>query len=158
MEEVITEKRIFLAYEVGLIVKAFQAFLEIVAGMLLLAIHTNTIITFMLSLTYGELSEVPHSLVTNFLIKSADQFSVSGKFFIVFYLLSHGIIKLGIIIGLLLKKKWAYPASLIGFGGLLIYQLYSLIAHHSLALLIITGMDGIILWLIWREHIIEEHS
>ena len=35
------EKRIFVAYEIGLILKAVQAFLEIVAGVLLYAINTK---------------------------------------------------------------------------------------------------------------------
>ena len=148
----IQEKRIFFAYEISLIFKATQAFLEVVAGMLLYAVSTSKITAFILTIAHGELAETPNDILSNFLIQSAQQFSTSGKFFVVFYLLTHGIIKLIIIFGLFFKKRWAFPASMLGFGSLILYQLYHLAVSYSVSLLVITLMDGIILWLIWHEH------
>ena len=153
--KIVEEKRIFVAYEVVLLLKATQAFLEIVAGALLYAITTSKALAFILAVAQEELTETPSDFLSNFLTTSAHQMSGSGKFFIIFYLLSHGIIKLVLIIGLFLKKSWAYPASLIGLGGLILYQIYRLITGHSIALLILTIMDIVILWLIWREHRVQ---
>jgi uncharacterized membrane protein len=152
------EKRIFMAYELGLILKALQAFLEVIAGVLFYAISTNSMTTFILTVAHGELAEMPNDFLSDFLIKSAGQLSIQGKFFIVFYLLSHGVIKLIIIGGLYFKKRWAYPAALIGLGGLILYQIYRLAISHSIFLLALTVMDVIILWLIWHEHRVQAAS
>jgi uncharacterized membrane protein len=150
--EKLQEKRIFLTYEIALFLKGVQAFLEIVSGILFYAISTNAIATFIVFIANGELAESPDGILSNFLIQSAHQLSASGKFFITFYLLTHGIVKLVLIIGLFLKKPWAYPGAIIGLGGLILYQIYSLITHYSVFLLILTIIDIIILWLIVREH------
>lgn len=153
MKNNLQEKRIFITYEIALLLKGLQAFLEVVAGMLLWLISTNAIATFILFVAHSELAESPDNVISDFLIQSAHQLSAaSGKFFIVFYLLSHGIVKLVLIVGLFMKKAWAYPASLVGLGGLILYQLYSLLRHYSIFLLILTIIDIIIIWLIVREH------
>ena len=148
----IKEKRIFEVYEIGLVLKTIQALSEVVIGAVLAFISTNSIINYILSIIHGELVEDPNDLFANMILKNTHQISASGKYFLVFYLLSHGIIKLIIIGGLFLRKKWAYPASIIGLGGLILYQIYHLLINHSIALLIITIMDVVILWLIYHEH------
>ena len=145
------EKKIFVVYEVSLILKAIQAFLEVIAGILLYIISANSLTTFILKIAHGELAEMPNDFMSHFLIKNADQLFITGKLFIVFYLLSHGVIKLIIIVGLFLKKRWAYPAAIIGLGGLILYQIYRFLINYSIFLLIITIMDIVILWLIWHE-------
>lgn len=150
--ENLQEKRIFLTYEIVLLLKGLQAFLEIISGILFYAISTNTIAALIVFIAHGELAESPDGILSNFLVQSAHQLSASGKFFITFYLLTHGIVKLVLIIGLFLKKPWAYPGAIIGLGGLILYQLYSLIRHYSVFLLILTAIDIVIFWLIIREH------
>ncbi|MDB5188764.1 MAG: hypothetical protein JWM92_362 [Candidatus Nomurabacteria bacterium] len=112
----------------------------------------------MLYLAHGELAESPHDILSNILVQSAHQLTISDKFFIISYLLLHGVIKIVLISGLFLKKSWAYPASMIGLGGLMAYQLYRLIVvRYSLFLLILTLIDAVILWLIAREHKTRMH-
>ena len=150
--KVLKEKRIFLAYEFTLLAKGAQAFLEIVAGVLFAFVSTNAITTFVFAIAHSELVETPKDIFSTLLTKGLDQFSAAGKYFLVLYLLSHGIIKLVIIIGLFLKKKWSYPAALIGFGALIIYQSYEIGIKQSLLLIVFTLIDIVILWLIVREH------
>lgn len=146
------EKQTSFAYHLGLWIKATQASLEIVAGILFYIINTNKLTTFILTAAHGEIAESPHGMLPNLLIKSVDQFSAAGKYFIAFYLLSHGVVKLFIIVGLFLKKPWAYPVSVVGFSALIFYQTYHFLINHSMALLLFTIMDLIILGLIIYEH------
>jgi len=148
----VQEKRISWAYRFGLWIKALQAFSEVVAGVLFYAINTNKLTTLILDIAHGEIIEAPDSLWSNLLTKSIDQFSLAGKYFIAFYLLSHGVVKLFIIIGLFLEKRWAYPVSVLGFSALILYQTYHYFINYSVALLLLTVMDTIILWLIIHEH------
>ncbi len=154
--KIIEEKRIFVVYEIGLFLKALQAFLEIVAGVLFYFISTNAITTFVLTIAHGELTEMPRDFMSNLLMSGVTQLSAASKFFIVFYLLSHGIIKLGIIFGLYFKKKWSFPVAVIGFGGLLLYEIYCVIVSYSLSLSLFILMDVIILWLVVREHYVPK--
>jgi len=150
--EMAQKKKTLFAYHLGLWIKAAQAFLEIVAGILFYVINTNKLTTFILAVAHGEITESPHGMLPNLLIKSVDQFSLAGKYFIAFYLLSHGVVKLFIIVGLFLKKPWAYPVSVVGFSILIFYQTYHFFMNHSLALILFTIMDLIILGLIIYEH------
>lgn len=150
--EDVEEKKIFVVYEFSLVLKATQAILEVVAGLLLYLISTNKITTFILMIAHGELSELPNNFLSDFFLNHASQLFINGKLFLVFYLLTHGLIKLIIIFGLIFNKWWAYPSAIIGLGGLILYQIYHLIINHSIFLFILTIMDIIILWLIWHEH------
>jgi uncharacterized membrane protein len=150
------EKKIFAVYEFGLLLKTMQALLEVGIGAVLYFISTNNIVNFILKIIHGELVEDPNDFFANLILKDVHQFSFSGKHFLIFYLLTHGIVKLIIIVGLLQRKKWAYPVAIFGLGGLIMYQIYHLLINHSIALLIITIIDIIILWLIFHEHKVKK--
>ena len=150
--KIIKEKRIFLAYEFGLLFKAIQATLEVIGGILFYAISTNTLTTFIVTFAHGELVETPRDFLSNLLAGGVTLLSGSGRLFIAFYLLSHGIVKFIIVVGLFLKKKWSYPVAVIGFSGLIAYETYLLIIGYSLSMLIFTLIDVVILWLVVREH------
>jgi uncharacterized membrane protein len=81
----------------------------------------------------------------------ASDFSVASKDFYAFYLLSHGLIKLLLVIGLLRGKLWSYPASLAALGAFMVYQVYRYSYTHSPGLLVLTVFDAIVVWLIWQE-------
>ncbi len=152
------EKNIYIAYNVSLLLKFIQASLEVVSALFLYFVSTNRIINFLVTITHSELIEEPNNFIANFLVNNANHITSTGKLFIVYYLLSHGIIKVAIITGLYLRKAWAYPASLVGLGGLIIYQIYHIFKGHSILLIVLTVMDIIILWLIWREHQIKKYQ
>jgi uncharacterized membrane protein len=115
-------------------------------------ISQDSVIKIIQFFTQGELSEDPKDIIANYLINSAEHFSLSAKHFIVFYFLSHGLIKLGVIIGLLKNKFWAYPASIIVFGIFIFYQVYRYFHTYSPWLLILTIFDLFVIWLIWLEY------
>jgi uncharacterized membrane protein len=49
-----------------------------------------------------------------------------------FYLLSHGLVKVLLVAGLLREKLWAYPASLIVLSAFIAYQTYRYSSTHSI--------------------------
>jgi uncharacterized membrane protein len=82
----------------------------------------------------------------------AQDFSVESKHFYAFYLLSHGLVKLLLVIGLLRGKFWSYPASLIVLGLFIVYQLYRFSFTHGIGLLLLTLFDVLVMVLIWHEY------
>jgi uncharacterized membrane protein len=148
----IAQKRITRLFRISIVLKGLHALLEIVGGTLLYVIHPDTIQRFISRLTQNELLEDRQDLIANTLRQAAHHLSIGGKTFAAFYLLSHGVIKLFLVIELLRKRLWAYPASLAMFAAFIAYQLYRYTHTHSIGLIVLTVFDLAVMWLIWREY------
>ncbi len=146
------EKDIFYLFEGSVILKGLHAIIEVIGGVLILFITHNFIIQTVLKITHGELVEDSKDFVANYLIHASQNFSISSKYFIAFYLLSHGIIKAILVIALLKKKLWAYPTSMFVFGAFMVYQIIRYTYTHSIWLIIFTVFDVFVIWLIWHEY------
>ena len=146
------ERTIHQIFEVSVLLKGAHALIECVGGILLAFISTSTIASLVKKLTQEELIEDPHDLVATSLMNFAQNFSVSTQHFYAFYLLSHGIVKLFLVIGLLRNKLWAYPASLAALGLFIIYQLYRYSYTHGIGLIVLTIFDVGVIVLIWHEY------
>ena len=125
--------------------------IECVGGIMLYLVTTDTIASWVNLFTQEELIEDPNDFIASHLSQMAAEFSVASKEFYAFYLLSHGLIKLLLVIGLLRGKLWAYPASLAALGAFMVYQVYRYSYTYSPGLLALTVFDAIVMWLIWQE-------
>ena len=117
-------------------------------------IGTNTITTFANSLAQDELREDSHDLVATSLLSWIAGFSGATKNFYACYLISHGVIKLGLVVGLLKGKLWSYPASLVVLGLFIVYQLYRFSYTHGVGLIVLTVFDFFVLGLVWHEYLL----
>ncbi|AZO24679.1 DUF2127 domain-containing protein [Mesorhizobium sp. M1E.F.Ca.ET.045.02.1.1] len=147
----VDERRIHQLFEIGVWLKGAHALIECIGGILLYVVTTDTIASWVNALTQEELIEDPNDFIAGYLSQMASQFSVASKQFYAFYLLSHGLIKLLLVIGLLRGKLWSYPASLAALGAFMVYQVYRYSYMHSPGLLVLTVFDAIVMWLIWQE-------
>ncbi len=147
-----TRNLIHRAFDIGILLKALNAVLEIMGGVLLLVVSPATVNNLARVLTQGELSEDPKDLVANFLLRTAGQLSVNGHLFGALFLLSHGIIKLALIAALFKRKLWAYPAAMAIFGLFIVYQLYRYSLSHSAWMLILSALDAAVIILTWLEY------
>jgi uncharacterized membrane protein len=139
-------------FEVGIILKGIDGAFEIAGGLLLYLISPAQINRALLFLLQHELSEDPRDAVANFLIRTAGHLSVKTQLFGSIYLLSHGIVKAGIVISLWKNRLWAYPAAIVFFAAFIVYQLYRYTYSHSLWLIILTVFDIVIVLLTWLEY------
>ena len=78
----------------------------------------------------------------------AHNFSVQTQHFYAFYLSSHGVVKVALVVGLLREKLWAYPASRIVLALFVLYQLYRFSYTHGLGLIVLTLFDIVVMGLI----------
>ncbi len=142
--------------ELGLIIKGFDAVLEMIGGFLLWFASSVTFDQWVISLTQHELVEDPQDKVALFLRQAAPQLSADAQLFGGTYLVIHGFAKVVLITGLLRGKLWAYPATF-GFLSLFIaYQIYRLSYNFSIGLLMLTFFDVIFALLILREYLVKE--
>ena len=156
MDKKTEEKEIFYLFEGSIILKGIHAAIEIILGFFILFISQNFITQTILKISSGELSEDPKDFISNYLIHASQNFSISSKHFIAFYLLSHGVIKGILVFNLLKKKLWAYPASIVVFSLFMVYQIIRYTYTHSIWLLIFTVFDVLVIWLVWHEYKIQK--
>ena len=148
----ISEKRIHAAFEIGIILKGLNALAELIAGVVLYFTSVETLTAIVKALVHDELLADPHDLIANALMNMTEHFNVGGKRFAALYLLSHGLVKLVLVVGLLRNQRWAYPASLIVLAAFVLYQLYRLTFGFSVALIALTLFDFVVIALIWHEY------
>ncbi|MEI7768509.1 MAG: DUF2127 domain-containing protein [Chloroflexales bacterium] len=63
-----------------------------------------------------------------------------------------GLVKLGVVAGVLRRHRWAYPVAISVLGAFIAYQIYRLSYAFSLGLLLLTLFDAAIVGLTWREY------
>jgi uncharacterized membrane protein len=146
------ERRIHQIFEVSVLLKGAHAIIECIGGLALAFASTTSIAALVNRLTQEELIEDPDDFVATHLLNLAQGFSVSAKNFYAFYLLSHGIVKVALVAGLLRNKLWAYPASLVVMGLFIVYQIYRFFYTQSVGLVVLTVFDLIVMVLIWHEY------
>lgn len=146
------EKRLHRAFEIGVIIKAIDGVLEVIGGIFFLVVSPSQLNDIMVWLTQRELSEDPYDLVAQLLLKLAAKFDVSTTQFAMGYLLSHGFVKIFIVINLLRKKIWAYPFSIFVLAVFTLYQCYRLTYDLVWWLIALTVFDVCIIWLVWHEY------
>ena len=146
------EHRIHQIFQVSVLLKGAHALIECLGGIALALVSTSSIANFVNAITQDELIKDPNDFVATHLLTMAHNFSVQTQHFYAFYLLSHGIVKVALVVGLLREKLWAYPASLIVLTLFVLYQLYRFSYTHGLGLIVLTLFDIVVMGLIWHEY------
>lgn len=145
-------KMIHIGFEIGLLLKGLDGLLEIAGGALLLFLNPQRMNALLYLLTQHELSEDPRDMVANFLVTMGHGFSISTQQFGIVYLMSHGIIKLILILLLWKKKLWAYPLSILSLILFIIYQIYRYTFTHSIFLIPLSLLDAVMIVLTYLEY------
>lgn len=152
IKKLFDEKNVHLAFEISLMLKGVFALAEIAVGIFAYVVTRQFLLDMVHAITRTELTEDPRDFVANYLLHAAQSLSVSSQHFTAFYLLSHGVIKLWLIIGLWRKKLGYYPTAIAVFGLFILYQVYRYSFKHSLLLLLITALDVVVIGLTWFEY------
>ena len=139
-------------FDVTVLLKGIHALIEIITGISTFLVSPNFIFKLVNVITFRELTENPVDSFSQYLLNLTHSFLGGTKQFIAFYLLSHGIINLILVIGLFKKKMWSYFASIIMLTIFALYQMYRYIYHPSIWMIILTIFDLVTIWLIWREY------
>lgn len=96
--------------------------------------------------------EVLHDLIAGYLLHASQGLTSGTIQFGALYLLSHGLVKVVLVAGLLLRRYWAYPAAILIFLFFLIYQLYRWTHTHAPELILLSVIDVFVILLTWAEY------
>ena len=140
------------ALRVSLLLKGAHALLECAGGLAFAVVSTHRIASLVNWVTQDALIENRHDVVASYLVGLAQTLSVQTKNFYALYLLSHGVVQLGLVVALLKGQLWAYPAFLIVLAAFIVYQIYRVSLIGSVGLVVLTVFDLIVMGLIWNEY------
>jgi len=151
----ITERQqsnIALYFRISIYIKGLISLVEVLAGLLALLVPVSYVSDVVVALTRGELAEDPGDFIANHLVTYAHQLSLASGTFLAVYLITRGLIKVGLIFALIKNQLWAYPSSLVVLGLFVIYQGYQIVTTGSGIIVALTIFDLIVMWFIWKEY------
>ena len=119
-------------FYLGLILKGLNALVELIGGSTLLFVSTATIQGWINQFFAPILGKNPQSFIGHSALDFASRITPGGQAFVAWYFLSHGVIKLGIVLCLLRGWFWAYPAAIIVFVGFMGFQTWELFFGNHL--------------------------
>lgn len=141
-----------ILFLIGIIIKCINGILELIGGFVLIFTKSNFIANIVQAIFQHELVQDPTDFIANYFIQASQHLSVSVLLFLAVYLIIHGIVKIGLFLGLWYEKLWAYPLAAVVLSLLIIYQSIRIFAYHSLVLLFLTLLDVVILVLLRFEY------
>ena len=140
------------AFHVSLLLKGLDGLLECIGGVFLLLIKPEQINHWAQSLTEDQLSRDPHDFIANHILKTAHHLTGASLLFGALYLLSHGVVKLILVIEVLRGHLWAYMALIIVTTLFIVYQIYRITDQFSIGLFLLSIFDFIIIYLTQKEY------
>jgi uncharacterized membrane protein len=146
------EKPIHRLFVLSVGLKGFYALVEIASGIGLLVVTHAAIITFLNRFSTDEMMQDRHDWVASHVLQFAQGFSLETQHFYGLYLVTHGVVKLAVVIGLLREKLWAYPACFVVFTAFIAYQLYRYSYTHDIGLVLLSVLDAFVIALAWHEY------
>lgn len=148
----IAETDIRRVFQASLWLKGLHSLTEVVGGLALAFLSHDVIVRIASAMTRAELMEDPRDLVANTLRHATEGFTTDAQSFAAWYLFSHGLIKLVLVVAVLTNRIWAYPTFIVTMIGFILYQVYRMTFDVSFVLVAITVLDLIVLFLAWHEY------
>ncbi len=140
------------SFQAGITLKGIDGLLEVIGALLFLTAtptRINSLIDFM---TFHALSRNPNAFLASHLLHASQAITAHAHYFIFFYLLSHGLAKVVLVVALWCNRMWAYPALIILLMFFIAYQLYRMTFAPSVFLAGLTLFDAIVVWLTIEEY------
>ncbi len=139
------------AYLGTIAIKGIDGAVETLAGLVLLFVGKTRLHHLAMRLTAPELLH-PGSHTGHLIRNGAEGLMHASAAFLVFYLLVHGILKLGIAVSLIRERSaWIFPVSAVILTGFVGFMLYKLTLHWSLWLLSFALFDAVTIALVLNE-------
>ena len=147
------KEKLHTFFEAGVIVKAIDSIGEITLGILFFTVSSQTV-NGVISFIFGdELTEQPRDLIWRILLHNFNGISPSSQSFWAILFVTHGVIKIILLFGLIKKKLWIYLFAAFAFGGFVVYQTFHIIfSSSSLVLALLTLVDAAFTVLIIYEY------
>lgn len=143
--------RLHALFEATLLIKGILAGVELLSGLALWLIANDQVARLVNWMTVHEVTEDPRDPVVRWSVNALQGFSVETQHFFALYLCFHGLLKLTLVILLARRVRWAYPAGMVMLAGFIVWQMNQWVHSPDLFLILVSGLDSLMIALIWRE-------
>src|SRR6202167_598119 len=140
------------SFEISIAMKVFDGLLEFLGGAIIFFMKPSQMNDLVRKICEHLLARAPHSAVALHVFNASQNMTDSSTKFAALYLLSHGLVKALLVICLWMNKLWAYPLTIAVFSAFVVYQVYRFTHTHSVALVILTLFDLLLIFLTWEEY------
>jgi len=140
------------SFRVSIMLKGLHALVETVGGVVLLKVSPQTLNRVVMAILTQDFSQDPHDFVARHLHRMFERLADGGSHFASWYLLTHGGVKLCLVLALLWNKLWAYPLMIVMLAAFIGYQMYRFTLTHSPAMIVLTVFDLVVAVLTWIEY------
>jgi uncharacterized membrane protein len=140
-------------FHAGITLKGMGGLMETIGGILLMFIPPASMSETVKFLFLQELAHNPDSFFSTHVLKLSSKLASADPTFASLYLLSHGIVKMALVICLWMNKLWAYPLTIFVFAAFCVYQVHRYTHTHSITLILLTIFDLALIYLTWREYL-----
>ena len=138
------------AYLAAILIKGFDGAMEALAGLIMAVTGPERIYEWVIRLTAPELTG--HHPALHAIRSGATRLAESSHEFVIFYLLVHGLLKLGIVVALLRGGgRWLFPIASLILAGFVAYMSWRLTMRWSDWLLGFALFDLLTLALVLNE-------
>jgi uncharacterized membrane protein len=145
------ERLLEWVYRLGIVLKGVDGLIELISG-LALWLAPGILRAILAPVLRTESDDAGlRVLIAHAAGRLDDTLARGGSFFIIFFLLTHGIVKVVLVYCLLKEYLWVYPYALVVLGLFAVYQVVVLVQSPSVALVLLVILDVVIIWLVWRE-------
>ncbi len=128
------------SFQTSITLKGIDGLLEIIGGILVLVANQTRINSFVDVITRHSLARNPNAFIATHLLHASQGIVGHAHYFIFFYLVSHGLAKVILVVALWLNRMWAYPAMI-----LLLISLYSLSAlPYDVRAIVVSGAADVV--------------
>lgn len=134
------------------ILKAIEAITEISLGVLAFFISHDVLVAIVNWFTHRELLTDPGDPFSQYLVSTATSYTPGIQMFVLLYLLSHGILKLVLVVSLIKRQLWAYPTAMFVFTLFIVYQMYEYFKLPNVSIIVLTVLDLIVIVLTYIEY------
>jgi uncharacterized membrane protein len=140
-----------LLFLVSILVKGIFALLEFIAGFAIYLTPPDFVGRLAHFMFDNRLVADPRDPLATLLLHEFADFDLKRRTFVSIYLMLHGLIKIGVVIGLWSERLWAFPVGMAALGLFTVYQVNRYFHTHAPLLLVVSAFDVFIIILAWRE-------
>jgi uncharacterized membrane protein len=145
-------------YLITIAVKGIDGVIETLLGLLIAVTGKDRLYALVLRFTTPELVENPANRAAAAVQHGAAGLVHASAGFIIFYLLTHGILKSGIAVNLLAGRRWIFAPACVILTGFILYMGYHTVQHFSGWLLGFALFDLFTLALVINEWAGQKHG
>ena len=139
-------------FRMTIIVKGVNGVWEVAVGVSLFFFKQQDIHSALMFAARHSVIQISGYNSAHYIVKQANNFSVSIQYFIAWYFLFYGLVNIFLVVFLLKDKWWAYPGAIVFFTLFILYQCYRFFLHQSGLLLFFTLFDMLLVFLTWLEY------